>query len=82
MQYPEELEDELLPQILNEMIFPVPINGRYMIIGVDAEVGWNWAHFDEKNPDKNPDGVMKFRGHDDRKRKHIPENNLLDWKLD
>lgn len=82
VQYPEELEDELLPQILDEMIFPVPINGRYMIIGVDAEVGWNWAHFDEKNPDKNPDGVMKFRGHDDRKRKHIPENNLLDWKLD
>lgn len=82
VQYPEELEDELLPEILNEMIFPVPINGRYMIIGVDAEVGWNWAHFDEKNPEANPDGVLKFRGHDDRTRKHFPENNILDWKLD
>lgn len=82
VQYPEALEDEILPQILSEMIFPVPINGRYMIIGVDAEVGWNWAHFDEKNPEKNPDGILKFRGHDDRKRKHLPENNLFDWKLD
>ena len=80
VQYPEDREDELLPQILKEMIFPVPIDGRTMIIGVDAEVGWNWAHFDKKNPEKNPDGVRKYKGNDERKRRHFPENNILNWK--
>lgn len=80
VQYPENREDELLPQILKEMIFPVPIDGRTMIIGVDAEVGWNWAHFDKKNPEKNPDGVRKYKGNDERKRRHFPENNILNWK--
>lgn len=82
VQYPEDREDELLPAILQEMIFPVPIDGRTMIIGVDAETGWNWAHFDSKNPQANPDGIRKYKGNDDRTRKNLPANNLLDWKPD
>lgn len=82
VQYPENLEDEILPEILKEMIYPVPINGRTMIIGVDAETGWNWSHFDKKNPDKNPDGIRKYKGHDERKRQNLPNNNPLNWQLD
>lgn len=82
VQYPEEREDELIPEILKEMIYPIPINGRTMIIGVDAETGWNWAHYDEKNPTKNPDGIRKYKGHDDRHRQNFPDNNLLNWESD
>lgn len=82
VQYDEDKEDEILPEILKEMIFPVPINGRTMIIGVDAETGWNWAHYDSKDPTKNPDGVRKYKGHDDRKRQNIPVNDFLNWEFD
>jgi DNA polymerase-1 len=82
VQYPEELEDELLPEILQEMIYPIPIHGRTMIIGVDAETGWNWCHFNPKNPAENPDGIKKYKGHDDRTRQNLPHDNFLDWKLD
>ena len=82
VQYPEDQEDELIPAILQEMIYPIPINGRTMIIGVDAETGWNWSHYNDKDPSENPDGVRKYKGHDDRTRQHIPNNNILDWKLD
>lgn len=82
VQYPEELEDEIIPEILKEMIYPIPIYGRTMLIGVDAETGWNWCHYDQKNPQANPDGIRKYKGHDDRTRQHIPNDNILDWKLD
>lgn len=82
VQYPESREDELIPEILKEMIYPIPINGRTMFIGVDAETGWNWSHYNPKNPLENPDGVRKYKGNDDRTRQHIPNDNILDWKLD
>lgn len=82
VQYPEELEDTLIPEILKEMIYPIPIGGRIMIIGVDAETGWNWSHYDSKNPDANPDGVRKYKGHDDRTRQNLPTTDFLNWKFD
>lgn len=82
MQYPEDQEDELIPAILAEMIYPIPIYGRTMIIGVDAETGWNWSHFNPKDPEENPDGIRKYKGHDDRTRTHIPSDNILDWQFD
>lgn len=82
VQYPEDREDELIPQILSEMIYPIPINGRVMYIGVDAETGWNWAHFNKKDPTENPDGIRKYKGNDDRTRQHIPNDNILDWQFD
>ena len=82
VQYPEDQEDELIPQILAEMIYPIPINGRVMIIGVDAETGWNWSHYNSKDPGENPDGIKKYKGHDDRTRQHFPNDNILDWQFD
>ena len=81
VQYPEEREDELIPAILQEMIYPIPINGRVMYIGVDAETGWNWCHYNEKDPKENPDGIRKYKGHDERTRQHIPNDNILDWQF-
>lgn len=78
VDYPEELEDELIPEIIKTATIHTPIHGRVMTINLDCETGWNWAHADENNPD----GMQRFRNHDDRKRTHIPEDNVLNWKLD
>jgi len=65
IQYPEEREDEILPQVLKAILVPVElVNGRTLIIPSEAQVGWNWA----KQDDNNPDGLTKYRGNDPRKR--------------
>jgi DNA polymerase I-like protein with 3'-5' exonuclease and polymerase domains len=65
VQYPEDREDEILPQLVKLIQVPVPLaNGRTLIIPSEAQVGWNWA----KQDDNNPDGITKYRGHDARKR--------------
>lgn len=60
-QYPEHLEAELLPKVLELMRVPVPINGRVMEIPVEVSVGWNWA----KAGDENPYGLRKYKGGSD-----------------
>lgn len=60
-QYPEHLEAELLPKVLELMRVPVPINGRVMEIPVEVSVGWNWAKAD----DENPYGLRKYKGGSD-----------------
>ena len=52
-----------------------------MIIDVEAESGWNWSHYDYKEPNKNPDGIREYKGHDDRTRQNNPSESVLDWKL-
>lgn len=65
VQYPEHLEDEILPQLTEVIKVPIELNnGRTLIIPSEAQVGWNWAHADKQNPD----GLEKYRGHDDRRR--------------
>lgn len=81
VSYDETREDELLPQILEEMVIPVPCHGETMIIDVEAESGWNWSHYDYKEPNKNPDGIREYKGHDDRTRQNNPSESVLDWKL-
>lgn len=70
VQYPEELEPSILPQILETIQVPIPLaNGRTLIIPSEAQVGWNWAKYDNKS---NCDGLKKWAGSDDRARSKEP----------
>ena len=72
--YPEEVEDELIPQLLSALVVPVALEGgRTLQIPYDVEVGWNKGHFDSRT---NPDGLRAYSGHDLRKRQ--PVRGLLD----
>jgi len=63
VQYPEEKENEILPQVLEAMRVPVELEGgRTFCVPVDVKVGWNWGN---KAAD-NPDGLAKYP--DDRRR--------------
>lgn len=76
VQYPEEQEDELIPKILDAMYVELPLmNGRSFIVPNDVQVGWNWAHAG----DHNPDGLKDYKGHDARRRS--APVSLLDQKF-
>lgn len=75
-QFPEELEDVIVPWALQTLRIPLDLpGGRRFVVPTEAKVGWNWGDFDKDNPGKNPDGLIKWKGGDDRKRTD------LDWKL-
>lgn len=66
VQYPEEAEDELIPQILKLLEVPLPLkHNRTLLIPFDAQVGWNLGKYDK---DKNPMGLKEYAGTDTRKR--------------
>lgn len=74
VQYNEELEDVVIPRIRKLLTFPISVLGidgvlRTTQIKTDVVVGWNWAYAS----DKNPDGLKKWRGKDQRKRTEIPK---------
>lgn len=78
VQYPEEREDEILPKLLDEIKVPVPLErGRTLVIPTEAKVGWNWA---SANKD-NPDGLVKYKGHDPRTRSRTAEASILDRRV-
>lgn len=72
IEYPEEIEDEILPKVIDLMTIPIQVTDtrynnpetRTMVIPVEASVGWNWRKFSSENPD----GVKKYKGPDHRKR--------------
>lgn len=67
-QHDEAKENEIVPQELELIKVPVELAyGRTLIIPSEASVGWNWA---KAGPD-NPDGLIKFRGNDTRKRTRV-----------
>jgi DNA polymerase-1 len=73
VQYPEEKEDELVPQILALMRHPIELkNGRQLIIPYGAKTGWNWGSWAKDNQD----GLKTYKGHDERKR--APQKSILD----
>ena len=73
IQYPEELEDEIVPKVCALLEHEVPLmNGRTLRIPTEAATGWNWAYKSEKNPD----GIAKYKGTD--KRKRTPPVGFLD----
>jgi DNA polymerase-1 len=71
-QYPEHLEDEIVPWALAQMRVPLTLRGgREFFVPAEAKVGWNWG----EQSDKNTDGLIKWKGHDSRRRSD------LNWKL-
>lgn len=72
--YKESDEDKIIPRLLEDLIVPIKLNkGRLLKIPYDVEVGWNKGKY---HPDKNPNGLKGYKGHDNRKR--IVEASLLD----
>lgn len=68
-QYPEEQENEIIPWALEALKAPLElIGGRRFVVPTEAKVGWNWG---DKNDD-NPDGLIKWKGGDSRKRTEQP----------
>lgn len=77
-QYPEHLEDEIIPRIMEDLIVPVPLkNGRTMAIPYDCKVGWNRGDYDYKEPNKNPDGLRDYKPGDGGRRR-TPQAGILD----
>lgn len=65
VQYHEEQENEVVPWLIEQLHVPLELNGgRKFVVPAEAKVGWNWG---DKTKD-NPDGLVKWTGHDDRKR--------------
>lgn len=72
-QYPEHLENEILPQLLKLIQVPIELNhSRTLLIPSEAQVGWNWS----KQDANNPDGLRKWVGSDDRVRQDYPKSGL------
>lgn len=66
LQYREEEEDEIIPWALEALRVPMVLaKGRDFCVPTEAKIGWNWGEFDEK---ENPDGLVKWKGSDKRKR--------------
>lgn len=72
-QYPEEMEDEIVSLAVKLMEIKTTLKkGREFYVPAEAKVGWNWGDWSEKNPD----GLMKWKGGDSRKREREPARRL------
>ena len=72
IQYPEELEDEIVPQAVKLLGAPLILPGdRHFEVPRDVKVGWNWGdvvYDKDRNVIDNPNGLVKYKGHDSRKK--------------
>lgn len=67
-QFPEELEDEIVPWALETLkTHLVLAKGREFYVPTEAKTGWNWGNYSEANPD----GLKKFKGGDTRNRQEV-----------
>jgi len=74
-QYPEAMEDEIIPRIMKDLIVPVTLkNGRTLAIPYDVKCGWNRGDYNAKT---NPDGLRDYYPGDGG-RKRTPETGILD----
>lgn len=68
-QYPEHLENEIVPKLLKELEVTIDIgHGRTLTIPYEAKVGWNRGNYNYDEPKKNPDGLKDYTGEDKRRR--------------
>lgn len=76
-QYPEELEDEIVPWALETLKTRLTLKGgRDFVVPTEAMTGWNWGYVG----DDNPDGLKKWKGGDTRKRTETEfKLSLLDF---
>jgi DNA polymerase I-like protein with 3'-5' exonuclease and polymerase domains len=64
-QYREDEEHEIIPWALQQLRIPLKLRGgRDFAVPSEAQIGWNWG----KASADNPDGLVKWKGGDDRKR--------------
>jgi DNA polymerase-1 len=74
-QYPEELEDEIIPWALATLRIPLTLSGgRDFCVPTEAKVGWNWgdvSYNKDGTVKENPDGLIKWKGGDSRKRSDL-----------
>jgi len=74
--YPEEVEDELIPRIMDDLIVQVPLkNGRTLAIPYDCKVGWNRGDYDAQT---NPEGLKDYTIGQSDKRRRKEEAGVLD----
>lgn len=68
-QYPESLEDSIIPQALSILQVPITYGNETIIIPGEAKTGWNWGNYsDGKKGPANPGGLKKWKPGDERKR--------------
>ena len=73
IQYPEEREDEIIPEVMKQVRHPVNLlHDRVLDVPYDCKTGWNWG---EASKD-NPDGLKEYKPGD--KRKRTPPVKILD----
>lgn len=74
--YPEAIEDELIPRIMDDLIVRVPLSkGRTLAIPYDCKVGWNRGDYDEAT---NPEGLKEYTIGQSDKRTRKAEAEVLD----
>lgn len=74
VQYPEEQEDEIIPQVMEQLNYPIQLEGgRVLEIPYDCVVGWNRGEHSNENPDGLRDYVPGDGG-----RRRTPEIDILD----
>jgi hypothetical protein len=73
IQYHEEAEDEVLPQVMSKLTQHVPLkHDRTLSLVPDIKVGWNWGNWSAENPD----GLKSYVPGD--KRNRSPKTSILD----
>lgn len=65
IQYREEVEAEVIPKVQEYLKVDLNFNGRNFFIPSEVLVGWNWSHFNPKEPLENPWGIKAWP--DDRR---------------
>lgn len=75
LQFPQEKESIIIPQVLAYAKIPVAYPAGIMTIPSEASTGWNWA----KASNDNINGLRKYKGADDR----VPPvyKGILDWEI-
>lgn len=87
VQYPEDREEEIIPQLISSFMVPIELNhGRILRIPSEVKVGWNWASVEfgaDGSVIGNPDGLVKYNPSkgDSRKRSRHPSASLLDRRI-
>lgn len=77
IQYPEEREDEIIPQIIKQLEYPIQLkNNRTLLIPYDCKVGFNRGDYHPRN---NQDGLKDYKPGDERKRR--PQVGILDRRV-
>lgn len=74
-QYPEHLEDQIVPLLLKQLEWPIDIgHGRTLLVPYEAKVGWNRGRY---NAETNPDGLRDYEA-GDKGRRRRPKVGILD----